>query len=104
MQTTGVRRNSPETAADSHRVDPTPQVGHVVEHKISGQRGTVVGHQTHGYGRATPSVSWAGEETSWPQGVSANAIRVVGSNPSDLYQYNQDATSSRPLNRNTGAA
>lgn len=101
--TLGVRRNSPEIAADSHRADPTPQVGDTVVHRTSGQRGTVVGHAHHGYGQAQPKVQWAGEEASWPQGVSANAIRVEGSNPSDLYRYNQDATSSRPLNRNTGA-
>lgn len=99
----GVRRNSPETASDSHRTDPTPQVGDRVAHRISGQTGEVTGHRGHGYGSAVPTVRWDGEEASWPQGVSANALRVVGSNPSDLYQYNQDATSGRPLNRNTGA-
>jgi hypothetical protein len=101
--TLAVRRNSPESAADSHRTDPTPRVGDTVVHRVSGQRGTVTGHAAHGYGRAVPEVQWAGEEASWPQGVSANAVRVEGSNPSDLYLGNQDATSSRPLNRNTGA-
>lgn len=102
--TLGIRRNSPEIAADSHRTEPTPSVGDRVVHRTSGQPGTVVGHRAHGYGDAMPEVAWAGEEKSWPQGVSANAIRVVGSHPNDLYQYNEDATSSRPLNRNTGAA
>lgn len=101
--TLGVRRNSPERAADSHRVDPTPPVGTAVAHRTSGATGVVVGHAPHGYGAAMPKVQWAGEDASWPQGVSANALRVVGSTPEDLYQYNQDATSSRPLNRNTGA-
>ena len=100
----GVRRNAPETAQDSHRTDPTPQVGDRVVHRTSGQRGQVVDVSHHGYGSAMPKVSWQGEEASWPQGVSANAIRVEGSQPVDLYRTNQDATSSRPLNRNTGAA
>jgi len=99
-----VRRNNPETASDSHRTDPTPAVGSRVQHRVSGQTGTVEGHRSHGYGRAVPEVKWDGEEHSWAQGVSANALRVVGSTPEDLYQYNQDATSNRPLNRNTGAA
>lgn len=101
--TLAVRRNNPEIAQDSHRTDPTPQVGDTVVHRVSGQRGTVVGHATHGYGTAQPKVTWAGEEASWPQGVSPNAIRVEGSEPSDLYRYNQDATSGRPLIRHTGA-
>lgn len=104
VATLGIRRNSPETAADSHRVDPTPAVGDRVAHRVSGQTGEVVGHAPHGYGHAAPTVRWDGEETSWPQGVAANSLRVVGSTPGDLYQYNQDATSNRPLNRNTGAA
>lgn len=103
--TLGIRRNNPEVAQDSHRTDPTPdlKVGDTVQHRISGQVGTVVGHTHHGYGGAVPAVTWAGEEKSWPQGVSPNSVRVVGSTPEDLYQYNQDATSNRPLNRNTGA-
>lgn len=112
--TLGVRRNNPETAQDSHRTDPTPTrhpapapvppVGARVVHRTSGQHGTVTGHTNHGYaGTAIPQVTWAGEDASWPQGVSANALRVEGSTPDDLYQYNQDATSHRPLNRNTGA-
>jgi hypothetical protein len=101
--TLGVRRNAPERLSDSARTDPTPQAGDRVVHRISGQRGVVVDHAAHGYGAAMPRVAWAGEEASWPQGVSANALRVQGSTPGDLYMYNQDATSSRPLNRNTGA-
>lgn len=111
--TLGIRRNNPEIAQDSHRTEPTPTpgrapavppVGADVVHRTSGQRGTVTGHTTHGYGgTAIPQVTWAGEETSWPQGVAANALRVQGSTPEDLYQYNQDATSHRPLNRQTGA-
>jgi hypothetical protein len=112
--TLGVRRNNPEIAADSHRTEPTPTgprpaatvppVGARVVHRTSGQHGQVVGHQAHGYsGTAVPQVTWAGEDASWPQGVSANALRVEGSHPNDLYQYNEDATSTRPLNRNTGA-
>ena len=101
--TLGVRRNSPETASDSHRTDPTPPVGARVAHRVSGATGEVVGHHAHGYGRAVPAVRWDGQEASWPQGVSANALRVEGSEPNDLYRYNQDAASSRPLNRNTGA-
>lgn len=102
-QSLGLRRNSPEEASDSHRTDPTPSVGAQVSHRLSGARGEVVGHQHHGYGPALPTVRWEGEEASWPQGVSANALRVEGSTPNDLYRYDQDATSSRPLNRNTGA-
>lgn len=109
--TLGVRSQNPEIAQDSHRTDPTPTsrgaappVGTEVVHRTSGQRGTVTGHASHGYsGTAVPQVTWAGEDASWPQGVSANALRVEGSHPNDLYQYNEDATSSRPLNRNTGA-
>lgn len=102
-QSLGIRRNSPERAADSHRTDPTPPPGTRVAHRVSGATGEVVGHAAHGYGTAMPQVRWDGEEASWPQGVSANALRVEGSEPNDLYRYNQDATSSRPLNRNTGA-
>lgn len=99
----GVRRNAPETASDSHRTDPTPPVGARVVHRTSGQRGEVASHVAHGYGTAVPAVRWDGEDASWPQGVSANALRVEGSTPNDLYRYDQDATSNRPLNRNTGA-
>jgi len=101
--TLGVRRNAPETAQDSHRTDPTPAVGQRVVHRTSGEHGTVADHVVHGYGTAMPRVTWDGQEASWPQGVAASALRVEGSTPNDLYRYNQDATSSRPLNRNTGA-
>lgn len=101
--TLGIRRNSPEQAAEGHPTEAAINVGDHVVHRVSGQRGVVTDHAAHGYGQAMPKVTWAGEEASWPQGVSANALRVEGSEPNDLYRYNQDATSSRPLNRNTGA-
>jgi hypothetical protein len=100
-QLSGRPHQAPET--DSQRIDPTPAVGTAVTHRVSGAHGTVVGHDHHGYGTALPKVQWAGEDASWPQGVSANALRIEGSEPMDLYKGNQDATSSRPLNRNTGA-
>jgi hypothetical protein len=79
-------------------------VGDAVVHRTSGQRGTVVGHERHGFsGTAQPRVAWAGEEASWPQGVSANALRVEGSTPERLYETNQDATYHPPLNRQSGA-
>ena len=62
--TLGIRRNSPETASDSHRSDPTPPVGTRVAHRVSGATGEVVGHSTHGYGTAAPTVRWDGEEAS----------------------------------------
>lgn len=106
--TLGVRRNSQAHTMEPAQPPPTAvqsthRVGDTVEHAKSGQRGTVVGHRAHGYGEAVPEVQWAGEEKSWPQGVSANALRVVGSTPSDLYTYNQDATSGRPMRGSTGA-
>lgn len=95
--------SSPPHGVVSAEPTHTHPVGAVVEHKTSGQRGVVTGHRSHGYGSAVPEVTWAGEEKSWPQGVSANALRVSGSTPDDLYQYNQDATSSRPMRGSTGA-
>lgn len=79
-------RASAEQNSDSARSEPTP--GSSVVHRTSGQRGTVVGHDRHGYsGTAMPRVQWEGEEASWPQAVSSNAIRPAGSHPSDLQQY-----------------
>lgn len=111
--TLGVRRNSaahttePASAPPrGSKEDPAqvlPPIGSVVEHRTSGERGVVSGHRSHGLGNAVPQVTWAGEDASWPQGVSANAVRVVGSTPDDLYTYNQDATSGRPLRGSTGA-
>lgn len=100
-----VRRNSAAHTTEPQTPPPheSHPVGSVVEHRISGQRGVVSGHRANGYGAAVPEVTWAGEEHSWPQGVSANAIRVVGSTPDDLYTYNQDATSGRPMRGSTGA-
>lgn len=79
---------SPRATAERNtdQTNPTPPIGASVTHRTSGQRGTVTGHQSHGYsGTAVPQVTWEGEEKSWPQGVSANAIRVEGSHPSELY-------------------
>jgi hypothetical protein len=89
-----------EAATDSRRADPTPSSlgdrkapsvpapGQRVVHRTSGQHGTVAGHAGHGYsGTAVPRVTWDGEEASWPQGVSANALCPEGSHPSDLQQW-----------------
>jgi len=90
----------PPTGPNLH----VPPVGTRVVHRTSGQEGVVTGHRPHGYsGTAVPQVVWAGEDMSWPQGVSANALRVQGSEPSDLYTGTQSAASTRPRNRNTGA-
>lgn len=92
------------TGAPHGATPPAHPVGAAVVHRTSGQRGTVVGHDRNPHtGTAQPRVQWAGEEASWPQGVSANAIRVDGSTPMRLYETNQDATSGPPLNRQTGA-
>ncbi len=81
-------RASAEQNSDQ-RTDPTPPVGASVVHRTSGQRGTVVEHRSHGFsGTAVPQVTWEGEEKSWPQGVSANALRVAGSTPNELYSRN----------------
>lgn len=78
--------------------------GAAVVHRTSGQRGTVVGHERNAHtGQAQPRVQWAGEESSWPQGVSANALRVEGSTPNRLYETDQGAADHPPLNRHTGA-
>ena len=98
--TLGVRRNS---AAHTTEPQTPPPVGSVVEHRTSGQRGQVTSHRAHGYGQAVPEVTWAGEEHSWPQGVSANALRVVGSTPSDLYLANQGADDHRPMRGSGGS-
>jgi len=104
--TLGMRRNpSAHTAEPAqpppHGHQPAPPIGSRVEHRVSGQRGTVADHRPHGYGQAVPAVRWDGEDHSWPQGVSANALRVVGSRPSDLYQSNDSASNGRPM-RGTG--
>lgn len=95
MQLLGGPNYSPRANAERNtdQVNPTatsvPPVGSSVVHGKSGQRGTVTGHAAHGYsGTAVPQVTWEGEEKSWPQGVSANALRVAGSNPSELYSRN----------------
>lgn len=109
--TLGVRRNpqahttEPASAPPGRRAKEDPAhshpVGAVVEHHKSGQRGQVVGHRANGYGQAVPQVTWAGEEKSWPQGVSANALRVVGSTPDDLYVGSQGADTRRPMRGST---
>lgn len=101
-------RASAEMNSDQPIVDSDPTrthpVGASVVHRTSGQRGTVTGHSAHGYsGTAIPQVTWAGEDMSWPQGVSANALRVEGSQPSDLYTATQSASSTRPRRGSTGA-
>lgn len=79
-----------------------PAVGDIIRHEKNGQHGVIVGHERHGYsGTAMPQVQWVGEDKSWPQGVSPNAIRVVGSTPVDLYETTQDATSHPPLIRHS---
>lgn len=101
--TLGVRRNA--AAHTTEPACPPPHahpVGATVEHRMSGQRGTVTGHRAHGLGEAVPEVQWAGEDKSWPQGVSANALRVVGSTPSDLYLANQGADGRGPRRGNGG--
>lgn len=109
-QYSGVPHQAPERSQDQRggsALSPTgrvPDVGDRVVHRTSGQSGRVVGHDRNAHtGTAVPRVQWAGEEASWPQGVSANALRVEGSTPVDLYRSNQDATSGPPLNRQTGA-
>lgn len=99
----GAEMNSDQSAGLAGQ-PPAPAVGTVVVHRNSGRRGVVQGHERHGYsGTAMPQVQWAGEDRSWPQGVSANALRVVGSTPEDLYTTNQGADSRTPLRGSTGA-
>ncbi len=101
----------PHAAAETNQdqvvgagVSQTPAAGERVVHRSSGRAGTVAGHERTGYsGTAMPRVVWDGEDASWPQGVSANALRVQGSEPSDLYQVNQGADSRPPVTRNSGA-
>jgi hypothetical protein len=109
-QYSGQPHQAPESAQDQRgggagpAGTPVHPVGSAVVHRTSGQSGTVVGHERNAHtGTAQPRVQWAGEEASWPQGVSANALRVDGSTPVRLYETNQDATSRPPLNRQSGA-
>lgn len=108
-QYSGQPHQAPESAQDQRggrglAPGRVPDVGDIVHHRTSGQQGRVVGHQRNPHtGAAQPTVQWAGEDASWPQGVSANALRVEGSTPSRLYETEQDATSHPPLNRQTGA-